>query len=232
MALTDIAIRNAKPTEKPRRLFDGGGLYLEISPAGGKLWRWKYRHAGKEKRLSIGIYPDVSLALARQRHAEARKLLAAGIDPSEQRKASKAAGEEKAANAFEVVAREWFAKQKTQWADSHADKVIRRLENDLFPWIGSRPVSDIAAPELLKHLERIEQRGAVETAHRALQNFGQVARYAIRTGRADRDVSADLKGALTPWRPMQYAHVVEPDKIAVQLRKIADCTGTYPVLCA
>lgn len=232
MALTDIAIRNAKPTEKPRRLFDGGGLYLEISPAGGKLWRWKYRHAGKEKRLSIGIYPDVSLALARQRHAEARKLLAAGIDPSEQRKASKAAREEKAANAFEVVAREWFAKQKTQWADSHADKVIRRLENDLFPWIGSRPVSDIAAPELLKHLERIEQRGAVETAHRALQNFGQVARYAIRTGRADRDVSADLKGALTPWRPMQYAHVVEPDKIAVQLRKIADCTGTYPVLCA
>ena len=154
MALTNIAIRNAKPTEKPRRLFDGGGLYLEISPAGGNLWRWKYRHAGKEKRLSIGIYPDVSLALARQRHAEARKLLAAGIDPSEQRKASKAAGEEKAANAFEVVAREWFAKQKTQWADSHADKVIRRLENDLFPWIGSRPVSDIAAPELLKHLER------------------------------------------------------------------------------
>ena len=152
--LTDVAIRKAKANGKTQRLFDAGGLYLEISPAGGKWWRFKFRHGGKEKRLSLGTYPEVSLVEARDRRAEHKKLLSSGVDPGQHRKASTAAGVERAANSFEVVAREWFAKQKTQWADSHADKVIRRLENDLFPWIGSRPVSDIAAPELLKHLER------------------------------------------------------------------------------
>lgn len=225
MALTDTAIRKAKSTDKTQRLFDGGGLYLEISPAGGKWWRWKYRFGGKEKRLSLGTYPDTGLADARERRDAARKLLAAGIDVSQHRKAAKAAGEAASANSFEVVAREWFAKQKAKWAVSHADKVIRRLERDIFPWLGQRPVAEITAPELLKHLERIEQRGAIETAHRALQTCGQVFRYAIQTGRAERAPSTDLRGALTPWRPVAFAAAITPEEISPVLRKIHDYTG-------
>ncbi|KAF1687958.1 integrase [Pseudoxanthomonas broegbernensis] len=230
--LTDLTIRKAKANGKTQRLFDAGGLYLEISPNGGKWWRLKFRHGGKEKRLSLGTYPEVSLVEARDKRAEHKKLLSAGVDPGQHRKAATAAGAERAANSFEVVAREWFAKQQVGWAPSHADKVIARLENDILPWLGSRPVAEITAPELLKHLDRIEKRGAVETAHRALQNCGQIFRYAIQTGRAERDPTYDLKGALTPHRTQQYAHVVEPAEIAVQLRKIHACKGTFPVLCA
>lgn len=232
MALTDTVIRKAKPTIKSQRLYDGAGLYLEISPAGGKWWRWKYRFGGKEKRLSLGTYPDTGLADARERRDAARKLLAAGIDVGEHRKAAKAAGEAASASAFEVVAREWFGKQKVNWAPSHADKVIRRLERDLFPWLGRRPVPEISAPELLKHLERIEQRGAVETAHRALQTCGQVFRYAIRTGRAQRDPTTDLRGALTPWRPVAFTAAVTPEEITSVLRRIQGCTGGLVVCSA
>ena len=147
MPLTNITILKAKPTDKPVRLFDGGGLYLEISPAGGKLWRLKYRFNGKEKRLALGIYPDVSLARAREKRHEARSLLADGNDPSENRKAQKAARADRAANSFEVVAREWFAKFKPNWVAAHSDKVIRRLERDMFPWIGGKPVADVGAPD-------------------------------------------------------------------------------------
>src|SRR5271169_567142 len=129
MPLSDTAIRNAKPAEKPRKLADGGGLYIEISPSGGKLWRYKYRFEGKEKRLSLGIYPDVGLKTARERHADARKLLASGVDPSENRKAVKASKSERSANSFEVVAREWYEKFKPGWAASHSDKIIKRFEN-------------------------------------------------------------------------------------------------------
>lgn len=225
MALTDTAIRKAKPVDKTQRLFDGGGLYLEISPAGGKWWRWKYRFGGKEKRLSFGTYPDTSLADARERRDAARKLLAAGVDCGEHRKAAKAAGDAAAANSFEVVAREWFAKQEAKWADNHSEKVIRRLERDIFPWMGKRPVSEITATELLKHLERIEQRGAIETAHRALQTCGQVFRYAVRTGRAGGDPTGALKGALTPWRPMPFAAATTPDEATVVIRKIGNSTS-------
>jgi integrase len=233
-SLSDVAVRNAKPGPKPYKMADVGnpGLYLLVAPTGAKYWRWKYRHLDKEKVLALGVYPDVMLTKARERYTAARALLADGIDPSQAKKAAKAGQRLAAANSFEAIAREWFAKQKTQWADSHADKVIARLENDLFPWLGARPIGEITAPELLASLTRIEQRGAIETAHRALQNFGQVARYAIQTGRAVRDISSDLRGALTPWRPTQYAHVVEPGQIAIQLRKIHDCTGTFPVMCA
>lgn len=225
MALTDTAIRKAKPTDKTQRLFDGGGLYLEISPAGGKWWRWKYRFGGKEKRLSFGTYPDTSLADARERRNAARKLLAAGIDSGEHRKAVKAAGDAAAANSFEVVAREWFAKQKAKWADSHADKVIRRLERDIFPWMGKRPVSEITATELLKHLERIEQRSAIESAHRALQTCGQIFRYAVRTGRVGGDPTGALKGALTPWRPMPFAAATTRAEATIVLRKVGNCAS-------
>jgi integrase len=231
MSLTDTTCRQTKPADKPTKLADGGGLYLLVNQT-GKYWRWDYRHAGKRKTLALGVYPETGLAKARERHQAARKILAEGIDPGEAKKADKRAAKLAAAHSFETIAREWFAKQKTQWAISHADKVIARLENDLFPWLGQRPIKEITAPELLVSLERIEQRGAIETAHRALQNYGQIERYAVQTGRLERGVSSDLRGALTPWRPVQYAHVVEPEQIAVQLRKIHDSTGTFPVMCA
>ena len=180
MSLTDTSIRNAKPGEKPVRLFDGGGLYLEVSPTGGKWWRLKYRFDGKEKRLSLGVYPDVSLKDARDRRDASRKLLVDGIDPSENRKVMKSARADRAANSFEVVAREWFAKYSATWAANHSDRIIRRFERDIFPWVGGRPIADVTAPELLAVVRRIENRGALETAHRALGNCGQVFRYAVR----------------------------------------------------
>lgn len=231
MPLTDTAIRKAKPAAKPQKLRDGNGLYLLLRPDGARWWRYDYRRpiTGKRNTLSFGTYPEVSLADARDRLAEARKQLAAGIDPGEQRKAVKAAGETAAANSFEVVAREWFAKQKTDWSDNYADKVIRRLENDIFPWLGNRPIAGITPKELLKHLERIEQRGAVETAHRALQTCGAVFRYAVRTERAESDPTGALKGALTPWRPMPFAAATTMTEATVVLRKI-DGSTSRPVV--
>lgn len=162
MPLSDTAIRNAKPGDKARKMFDGGGLYLEISPKGGKWWRLKYRFDGKEKRLSLGVYPDVSLKDARERRDDARKLLANEIDPSENRKAKKAAKVERAANSFEVVAREWFAKHEPNWSANHANRIIRRLERDIFPWIGGKAIADVTARQLLEAVRRIEQRGALD----------------------------------------------------------------------
>lgn len=232
MPLTDATIRNAKPGEKPIKLFDERGLYLEVSPTGGKWWRLKYRFDGKEKRLSLGVYPDVSLRDARERRDATRKLLADGIDPSENRKAMKAAQADRAANSFEVVAREWFSKQAPTWAAKHGDRIIRRLERDIFPWLGGRPVADINAPELLITLRRIEARGAIETAHRALQNCGQIFRYAVATGRAERDPSGDLKGALPPAKGGHFAALTEPEQAAELLRAIDTYQGTFPVQCA
>jgi hypothetical protein len=149
-------------------------LYLEVAPSGGKWWRLKYRFGGKEKRLSLGVYPDVGLKLARDRRDDARKLLANDVDPGEHRKAAKVAEGESAATSFAVLAREWFAKFKPNWVASHADKIISRLERDMFPWIGSKPIAELKAPELLTCLRRVEARGALETAHRMLQNCGQI----------------------------------------------------------
>ncbi|MCA8493560.1 tyrosine-type recombinase/integrase [Burkholderia arboris] len=232
MALTDVTIKNAKPREKPIRLFDGGGLYLEIAPAGGKWWRLKYRFGGKEKRISLGVYPDVSLKDARERRDAARKQLAHGVDPGDAKKARKAASEERATNSFELVAREWFARYAPGWASSHADKIIQRLERDLFPWIGGRPVAEITAPELLSVLRRIEGRGAKDTAHRALQNCGQIFRYAVATGRAERDPSGDLRGALAPLKHEHYAAITDPVKAGELLRAIDGFKGTFVVKCA
>ncbi len=232
MPLTDTAIRKAKPADKPQRLPDGGGLYLELSPAGGKWWRLKYRFDGKEKRISLGTYPDTSLASARDKRDAARKLLAAGVDPGEHRKAEKAAGDDKAANSFEVVAREWLGKQSPTWAASHGDKIAARLERDLFPWIGRRPIADITAKDLLATINRIADRGAIETAHRALQNCGQVFRYAIVTGRADRNPATDLRGALPPVKPSHHAAILEPAAIGGLLRAIDGYKGGFVTKCA
>lgn len=225
MALTDTAIRNAKPADKPTKLTDGGGLYLLLKPNGARWWRLDYRFGGKRKTLSMGVYPDVGLKDARARRDEARKLLAADVDPGENRKAVKATKVEQGANSFEVVGREWFAKISPSWAKGHADKIIRRLERDLFPWLGSRPIAEITGPELLQTLRRIEARGVLETAHRALQNSGQVFRYAVQTGRAQRDPSADLRNALTPWKPKHYPALTEPPKLAELLRSMDNYQG-------
>jgi len=232
MSLTNAAVKAAKPKDKPIRLFDEKGLYLEVSPAGGKWWRFKYRFDGKEKRLSMGVYPDVSLKGARERRDEARRLLADGIDPSEHRKALRTARVDRAANSFEIVAREWFASRVTTWSASHADRIIRRLERDIFPWIGGKPVSEIGPPELLTVVRRVEKRGALETAHRALSNCGQVFRYAVATGRAERDPSGDLRGALPPVKGEHFAATTDPARLAEILRAIDDYRGTLTVHCA
>lgn len=229
MPLTDTTIRNAKPGKKAIRLYDERGLYLEISPAGGKWWRLKYRFDGKEKRISLGVYPDVSLKDARDRRDEARKLLANGIDPSENRKAAKSSRMERTANSFEVVAREWFAKYSQTWAKNHSYRIIRRFERDIFPWIGGRPIAEINAPELLAVVRRIENRGALETAHRSLASCGQVFRYAIATGRAERDPSGDLRGALPPVKGAHFAATTEPKRVGEILRALDGYEGTLTV---
>lgn len=232
MPLTDVAIRAAKPADKPLRLFDADGLYLEVAPAGGKWWRFKYRFGGKEKRISLGVYPDVGLRDARERRDSARKLLANGVDPGVDRKVQRAATVERAANSFEAVAREWFARQSPGWAKTHADKIIARLEKDVFPWLGGRAIAEIKAPEVLALLRRVEARGALDTAHRVHQNCGQVFRYAVATGRAERDVSADLRGALPAARHTHFASVTEPEEVSSLLRALDGFQGTFVVQCA
>ena len=240
MPLNDIAIRNAKPgvnphgkaTTKPYKLGDTGGLYLEVTPSGGKWWRLKYRLDGKEKRLSLGVYPAIPLKTARNKRDEARKLLAMGTDPSENRKAVKSGRMERAANSFEVVAREWFAKYSTDWASAHADRIIRRFERDVFPWLGGRPIAEITAPDILTTVRKIEARGALETAHRALSTCGQVFRYAVATGRAERDPTGDLRGALPPFKGNHFAAITEPKRVGQLLREIEGYQGTFTVNCA
>jgi Arm DNA-binding domain len=212
--LTEVAIRNAKPTTKAERLWDEKGLYLEVSPAGGKLWRLKYRFGGKEKRLSLGKYPEVGLKEARKRRDEARELLSSDIDPSAHKQATRAGVAAQNQNSLEVVAREWFEKQKSKWAASHAKTVIDRLEKDVFPWLGKRPISQITAPEILETLRRVEARGAIETANREKQIISQVFRYAIATSRAERDPCGDLKGALAPVKNGHFAAITDPKRWA------------------
>lgn len=225
MPLTDTKIRTAKPREKPYRLFDSGGLYLEVTPSGGRWWRWKYRIAGRENRLSLGTYLDVSLKLARQRRDEARAQLADGIDPGAARKAARVS--QAGLESFEAVAREWHAKFAPGWVASHADRILKRLESDLIPWLGKRPIAEIKAPELLAVLRRVESRGALETAHRAMQNCGQVFRYAVATGRAERDPTRDLQGALPQPKEKHHASIVEPKRVGALLRAIDSYEGYF-----
>lgn len=232
MPLTDTAIRNAKSKEKPYSLPGGKGLSIQIQPTGGKWWRFRYRFEGKAKMLSFGVYPDVPLKSAIDRCDAARKLLADGIDPGQNRKAVKAAKVERASNSFEVVAREWYDKHAPNWVEHHGDRIIRRFERDIFPWIGGKAIADVTAPDLLAVLRRIESRGALETAHRALSNCGQVFRYAAATSRVARDPSADLRGALPPVKGENFAAVTEPKKVGELLRTLDGYQGTLPVACA
>lgn len=231
MPLSDPAIKKAKPEAKPYKLTDGKGLFLLVNQA-GKYWRLAYRFGGKQKTLSLGVYPDVPLARAREKRDEARKLIADGIDPGELRKATKTQQAERAANSFESIAREWYAKHAPGWAASHADKIIRRLERDVFPWVGGRPIAELSAPEILATMRRIEGRGTLETAHRVMQSCGQVFRYAVATGRAERDPTGDLKGALPPVRGKHFAALIEPAAVGELLRAIDGFKGSLQVQCA
>jgi integrase len=219
MPLTATAIRNARPGKTPRRLFDALGLYLEISPAGGRWWRFKYRFGGKEKRLSLGVYPDVSLAHAREARDATRRQLAAGIDPSTARQEARREAAGRTVNSFEAVAREWYAKQAHTWVPSHAADVLRRLESNLFPELGGEPIAEITGPMLLAAVRKIEHRGAHDLAHRVLQVASQIFRYGVATGQCERDPAPDLRGALTPHKGRHQA-AVTPDELPALLRAI------------
>ena len=231
MPLTDTAIRNAKSRDKQYKLSDEKGLYLLVKKA-GKYFRLDYRFTGKRKTLAIGVYPDVTLAEARQERDEARKLIKKGVDPSQHKKETKIMLQEMTVNNFEAVAREWFEKKRPVWAERHASTIIRRLELNIFPWLGTRPVKLITAPELLTVLRKIERRGAIETAHRIKQVCGQIFRYAIATGRAERDPSADLRGALTSTKSKNMAAITDPKKIGGLLRAIDGYDGHIITKCA
>jgi len=231
MALTDTAVRNAKPAEKPFKLADEKGLYLLVSQS-GKYWRMDYRFASKRKTLAFGTYPTITLAAARERRETARKQLANDTDPALVKAVNKQAKHQAAENTFEAVAREWYAKKLPTWAPATASKVKRYLEKDIFPWLGNRPIKDIGAPDLLATVRRVESRGALELAHRIREYSGQVFRYAVATGRAERDPSGDLKGALPPVKSKHHASVTDPKQIGDLMRAINGFSGSFVTKCA
>jgi len=233
--LSDSKVRAAKPNpnKKKEKLADGGGLFLEISESTNgktrKYWRYYYRFNKKQKTLAIGVYPDVTLAQARQKHDVAREQLANGIDPSSYKKITKQAEHANEANQFERVAREWFVKTEPTWTASYAKRTLARLENDVFAWLGNQPINQIEPPDILAVLRRVEDRGALETAHRIKRVCGQIFRYAVATGRASRDPTADLKGALPTYHAKHFATLTKPDEIGKLLRAIEAYNGSYIV---
>lgn len=242
MPLTDIAVRNAKPGKhptdpekngKPYKLSDGGGMYLYVSPKGAKSWRLQYRFGGKERApLTFGLYPEVGLADARAKRDAARKLLASGIDPGVARKLERANRAAELASGFETVAREWYATRRSEWAPSYGDKVIARLEADVFPYVGTRSIAEINPPELLVVLRRIEARGAIETARRVCESLSQVFRFAVATGRASSDPARDLKGALRKPVVRHFAAITHPERMGQLLRAIYGYSGSLVVCTA
>jgi len=237
MTLTDAEIRAAKPTEKPRKLFDGGGLYLLINPDGSRWWRVKYRYAGKEKLVSVGVYRPgkpghVGAKEARDQLDAIKRQLREGIDPGAARKAAKDARADRAAGSFELIAREWFAKQAEGWAGSYSGKVLRRLEQYVFPKIGNKPIRDLKGPDLLAALRPLEADGFVETAHRVNQYLGQIFRYAMATHRAEHDPTTALKGALQSSPDNHFASITEPKKVGELMRALRGYEGFDVTRCA
>ena len=216
MPLTDTACRNAKPSEKPRKLADAGNMYLLVQPTGARLWRMNYRFAGKQKTLAFGKYPEVSLSEARARREEARRLLASGLDPADPKPVD--------AVSFEEVGREWLA-ARNDWSPGHLSRVVSRMEGDIFPQIGHIAVSQIEAPMILAALRKIEDRGAFEIAKRLRQTIGQVMRYAIATGRASRDPAADLRGAMKPSPRVRHMAALRGKDLPEFMEKLAAYDG-------
>jgi integrase len=242
---SNATIKSIKAGDARHRLTDGAGLYLRLFVKGGSHgWRFDYSLNGRRNTLSLGTYPDTSLSLARKKADEARKLVSAGTDPSDVRKETRSelairriAAQRVTAglppiDSFEAVAREWHDKNVPTWAPSHSSKIIRRLEQDVFPWIGAKPVNTIRPTELLSWLRRVEERGAIETTHRVQQNCGQVFRYAVATGRAESDPSRDLRGALTPWKPEHYPTLTDAREVGRLLRDIEAYEGGFITKCA
>jgi integrase len=232
ISLSDAQVRTAKPADKEYKLADGGGLYLLVTSAGGKLWRFDYRYADKRKTASFGAYPQVTLGDARRLRDETKKMLANNIDPGANKKAQKAAKSSDLANSFEVIAREWHGVKKDEWSESHADKMLQRFEMNIFPWMGARPISEIEPPEVLEVLRRMESRGALETAKKMKYACGQVFRYAVASGRATRDQTADLKDALKTPLTKNMAALTTPKAVAELLRASDEYSGTFVVKCA
>lgn len=239
--LTATAVKNVQATDKPRKLSDGGGLLLEVRPEGGKWWRWRYRFGGREKMLSLGTYPETSLQDARARRDELAATLASGADPSEARKAERAAHQVERsqtereaaglppAGSLEAVAREWLeVVHAAKVSEGHAERTRLRLEQDVFPWIGRTPLANVTAPMLLECLRRVEARGAIETAHRIKQACGQVFRYGIATGACERNPAADLRDALKPVVVKHHAAITDPKRAGELLRAVVDYQG-HPV---
>lgn len=232
MALTDTKIRQAELRDKPYRLSDAKGLYLEIHPNGSKYWRLKYRFAGKEKRLALGVYPRVSLKDARKACQVAKDQLEQGIDPSQAKKVRRAEQAQAQANNLETIAREWHKQQARQWSESYSAKVLRASERDLIPYLGTLPLDSISPPQLLAVLRRVEARGAAESAHRLKQTVGQIFRYAVATGRAVRDITPDLKGALVTLKKKHFPAITEPVQVGKLLNVLDAYAGTATVRAA
>jgi integrase len=226
--LTDTKIKQAKPGAKPLQMFDGGGLYIEVTPAGAKYWRHVYSFEGRQRRMSLGVYPEVSLKLAREKHADSRKLIAQGIDPSSKRKADR----EARADTYEAITREWFAKNMADKVDSYSSKVIARQERYVFPWIGSRPIANITRQDITECMDRLDKAQKAETARRALQVCSAVFRYAMNTGRATHNPASDRKGTLTTPVKKPFAAIVEPKRLAEVLRMIDGYRGSFEVASA
>lgn len=225
MALTDVKVRTAKPLDKPYKLADGGGLYLLVNANGSRYWRMKYRVMGREKLLSIGVYPDVSLAVARQKRDEARRSLAAGDDPGAIKKAEKQARKIATANTFEAIAREWHKAKADRWSLRYREEIISTFEKDIFPYIGIKPIADIKPLELLETLKRMEKRGALEKMRKVRQRCGEVFRYAIITGRAEYNPAPDLAGALAVHKK-QHLPFLTAQELPSFLEDLAGYTGS------
>lgn len=231
--LTDMECRNAKPREKLYKMSDGGGLYLEVTPTGGKHWRLKYYFLGRERLMSLGPYPRIALSTARKRRDEARERLEAGVDPGAEQQVLKLTAKLAANTTFEGVAREWFEREKLKWVETHAARVIRRFERDIFPHVGTRPISAITTPEILAVLRKIEERGAIETAHRAKWDCSQVFLYAIETGRAERNPTETMsRGALRQPAARNHAAIIDPQEIGQLMRAIRGYKGSEVVRAA
>ncbi len=234
MRLTDTAVRTRKPGPKAIKMSDGGGLYLLLNPKGMRWWRWDYRRpvTGKRNTLSLGTYPEISLAEARSRRDDVRRQLALGIDPGEHRHTTKAASLESASNSFEAVAREWLAIRAHEWTAGQLKKERSRLENHAFPWIGKVPVSELGVSQIRPLIERVSKAGHLEQAHRLRFQISRVFQFAIASGRADRDPAGDLKAVLPSRRKQNFATITDPKKVGQLLRAIDGFEGTFTTACA